>query len=420
VQHPAPLSRAVLARAAYLLIQGGSSVAVFLLLARVLDPTELGVAAVALSVFVAAQALSDAGLSGLASVELPGAAAGGRDQEAAARAGLAALFLRAAVLTGVLALAAALVAPAGARLASAVIAPAAAASLLVTGAESLARARGDIAAPLLYAACGRLTFFVLAPVLLTGATGEGAVAVFSVAAVLGSAPALRALLRARTGARPTARRLRGTVAALAGAAALVTVGTRGNVFALGHLADLTQVGVFEAAWRAFQLPLYLVGALGTASTPYAATALARGGVGALLRMAGSGLALVLAAGVVAATVVYAASGPLASVFYGRASPEVAATLRVLALALPLAFVALYLQTAVLLPLRSLTALVAGAGALCAVTIGVAVALAADRGAVGCATGVLLGQVAFATALAGGAAGALRGRPLPPEPARPGG
>jgi O-antigen/teichoic acid export membrane protein len=409
--HPRRLHLAVMSRIAYLVVQGGSSVATFALLARLLDPVGLGAAAVALSVFVGAQALSDLGLGQLATVELPAIAAA-RNPQATTRttAALATLFVRAALVAMLLAAAVALLVPAGARLATLAIAPAAGASLLVTGAESLARARGELRAPLAYVAAGRLGFFLAIPLLLGDPSAADAIAVFSATTAIGALPALRALLAVRATApsssvRPLLRRALG----LGLATGLVTIGTRGNVLILAHIEGLTTVGAFEAAWRGFQLAVYAVGALGTAMTPFAAQALAAHGRRALLRLTLPGLAVTVAAGVLATVAIFLLSGPLTSVLYGAGDPDARSALEMLALALPLTYAAYFVQSAIVLPLRQTGTLLVASAALCLVTVGVTVALADAHGAAGAATGVVAGQAALLGVLVAGLGRQLRAR-----------
>jgi O-antigen/teichoic acid export membrane protein len=177
------------------------------------------------------------------------------------------------------------------------------------------------------------------------------------------------------------------------------------VLILAHAEGLRAVGAFEAAWRAFQLAVYAVGAIGTAITPFATRALALDGRRALLRMTVPGLAVMLAAGLLGAVALQLLAEPLSGVLYGSPDATAERAIKTLGLALPLTYAAYFLQSAIVLPMRRLGALVAAGAALCAATLGTTVAL--GHGAAGAATGILIGQAAFLAVLAAGTAGAVR-------------
>jgi O-antigen/teichoic acid export membrane protein len=278
----------------------------------------------------------------------------------------------------------------------------------VTGAESLARALGRLTAPLGYVAAGRLGFFCAIPLLLDAPGAGRAMTLFSLTAVLGSAPAVAALVALRRAAAPPpigplARRAGG----LGVSGGLITVGTRGNVILLAHVEGLRAAAAFEAAWRGFQLAVYAVGAIGTATTPFAARALAAGGSRHLLRTTLPAFVITLAAGVLGAAVIELGSEPLATALIGGHDTAAIDALRALGIALPFTYVAYFLQTAIVLPLRALRTLIVASAALCAVTLAFTAGLAHDHGAAGAAVGVLAGQIAFLALLAVGARRELR-------------
>jgi O-antigen/teichoic acid export membrane protein len=405
------LPHAVASRLGYLLIQGSTGLLSFALLARLLDSRQLGAATAALAAYVTAQVLSDFGLSQLITVEIPRAL---REDPLEARrleAQAARLFFRAAAIAVALTAAVAAVVPGEAALATLAVAPAAGSTLLVTGAESSARAHGDLLAPLRYAACARTPFFVLLPLLALWPTATFAMALLSAASVIGSLPAARRLLRAAT--IPDRRPQRGLLRAAAAVGvvgALIVVGSRANVLILSRIEGVTEAGRFEGAWRAFQVWVYAAGALATATTPFAAYAAAARGRMGLTALARRGLAVSVAAGLGAALVLGLFATPIAELLYGRADSHVVAAERALALALPLTFASFYLWMAVLLPLGRLRGLTLAAGAMAVVTLALTAVLSPGRGAEGCALAVLAGQTAFVVV----ALGVLIGHPAAGE------
>lgn len=393
------LSTAVASRVGYLMIQGGSSLAVFALFARALPPEQLDLAAIGLAVYVTVQAVSDLGLSQLTVTEIPRAEAESAGSAAPMSAAAATLYRRLALaaLGGVLVAVA--VVPTDARWTVALAAPATAASLLVTGAESLARARGDVRAPLGFVIAGRGVFFLLAPLLWIRQDATFAIGLFSVGAVLGALPAWRAL-SSPPGPVGHRRALLHATLLVGASSALIAVGTRGTVVVLAHAAERGETAGFEAAWRLFQLFVYGAGAVATATAPYAARALGTSGVEWHGRTVVRGAALLGAAGVALGTALYIGASPMSRVLVGRPDDAVADALRILALALPLTYIAYYLQMTATLPLRRFRALLIAGVALCATTLLLTAFLAASEGAAGAAIAVLAGQATLLTILAG--------------------
>ena len=411
------LRRAIASRVVYLAIQGGSSLAIFALLARSLSVSELDAAATALAVFVTVQAICDLGLSHVATSQIPRHAR--RDPAEATR--VAAAIARMAGVTAAASVAmtaaAALLVPASARPSVLAIAPAAGAAVVVTAAESLARARDDVVTPMRLALTSRCAFFVVSPLLLLHPPPAAAVALFTASMLVGSIPAFRRVAAVGAG-HPGAPLtiIAGTALAIGCAGALVAIGTRGVVVVLANVGGTGAVAAFEASWRVYQVFMYAAGAVATAIVPYAAGALAAGGVRGLRRAIAPTLAALALGGIAAGALVYALAAPFAAAMLGEDLPAAERATRALALALPASFVLYGIQTAVAVPLVRLRALLLGGAALCAVTVGVTFALAPDEGAAGAAIAVLCGQLAMLAVLA---VDLLAGRPSQPAAAQDG-
>jgi O-antigen/teichoic acid export membrane protein len=127
----------------------------------------------------------------------------------------------------------------------------------------------------------------------------------------------------------------------------------------------------------------------------------------MLRTTLPAFAITLAAGVLGAAVIELGSEPLATALIGGHDTAATDALRALGIALPFTYVAYFLQTAIVLPLRALRTLIVASAVLCAVTLAFTAGLAHDHGAAGAAVGVLAGQIAFLALLAVGARRALR-------------
>ncbi len=396
-----PIRTASLYRGGYLLVQGGSALLVFAVLARLLDDHELGLAAAALALSVTAQSFADLGLAQLVTVEVPRARAGGSDHVPVAAAA-ARLFARLSVAaTGVVAVAAPLMP--GSGWAALAIAPAAGAAMVVTGAESLARSRGDVRRPLLYVACARLPFFAFVPLVAAEPTALVALLLFSLVSVAGAAPAARDLRAAARAAPPAPSGPLIRLAVQIGIASiLVVLATRVNVIVLGAVGSLADAARFEAAFRAFQPMLYLVGAIGTATMPYAAARLAGGeAVTAIVR---NGLLIALAAGAVGSAVLIGGRAPISVVLMGERDAGVEDALLFLGIALPPSLVAYYLQTALLLPAGKVRAVGVGCGLMAATSLGGTVAFGAAHGPAAAAAALAASQLVYVAVVASAAAG----------------
>lgn len=389
------LTRATVARFAYLALQGGSSVFVFAALARVLDADELGTVSTAFATYAVAQVVGDFGLSQLTTIEVPRALSESRANGDAVAGRVARLFLVGAAMAAAVTAALSLICPPDARLAVLALAPASASALLVSAGESLRRSYGDFGTPVLFAASARLPFFATIPLLESNPTALAAAGLFSAATLAGSVPAIRLVIRTAREhdvGTATASPLLRTTFAIGVVGVLIVLATRLNVLVLASVASFEDVGEFEAAWRALQPFVYAAGALGTAATPFTAAAAS---IGERIRpIVNSGLTGAAGTGLLGAAVLLILAKPIAVVLYGSEESSVVDSVRLLAFALPITTVSYYLQTAVLLPLRHFRLLVVAAGGMAIVTLGLTGFLGQAHGAPGGAAAVLAGQVIY--------------------------
>jgi O-antigen/teichoic acid export membrane protein len=399
------LTRATIARVVYLVLQGGSSVVVFALLARVLDPDELGAVSTAFAIYAVAQVIGDLGLSQLTTIEVPRALSESRVRGDAVAARVARLFLVGAAMAAALTAALSLICPPDTRLAVLALAPASASALLVSAGESLRRSYGDFWSPVLFVASSRLPFFAVIPLLGPNPTAAAAAAAFSGATFAGSIPAIRLVLRSarkhRVATTTTASTVLQTTLAIGIVGMLIVLATRLNVVVLALVATLEAVGEFEAAWRAFQPLVYAAGALGTAATPFTAAA---AWSGARIRpIVESGLIGAAGIGLFGAALLLIFADPIAVVVYGMGDSSVVGSVRVLAVAAPITTVSYYAQTAVLLPLRHFRILVVATACMAVATLGLTALLGHGHGATGCAAAVLAGQAIYGACVGAGLA-----------------
>ena len=394
---PGGVRRATIGRGTYLVVQGGTSVAGFAVLARLLDPAQLGAAALALAIVVSAQVLGDLGLAQLTTVEGPQALAQGVDEHRRLERAVGELFCAGALVAALAVVVTSLFVPAAARPATLAAAPAAAAAVVTSGAESLRRASGDVWTPVRLAVLSRGPFFLALPLVAWRPEAMWAMIVFSACSVLGSLPAAMIIRRALSGPRAdeVRRRLMRGAVANGFVGICIAAATRGNVVMLASAGGLLAVAQFEAAWRGFQPGVYVAGALGTAATPYvavaepsAAAAITRRGVRAC---AGFGLAGGAALALLAPLV--------ARLLYAASDPVVIDCLRILAAVLPVTLVGFYVQTAVLLPHRAFGSLIGAGVTLVVVTLGLTAWFGQD--ARGCASALAIGQVAYLAAIGAG-------------------
>jgi O-antigen/teichoic acid export membrane protein len=293
------------------------------------------------------------------------------------------------------------------------VGPSAAMAILVTAAESIARARGDIVSPIGYGIAARCSFFLAYPFLPDDPSATLVMAVFSGTMVLGSLPAVIAVARARRlRPDPALRRVLGNAVGLGAAGALVALAVRGNVVVLAHLGERGDVSLYEGSWRVYQLFLYVTGAVSTAVTPYAAGALARDGLAGLWRTVAPGLALVGLTGLAAGVLVVADARALGELMLGDSHGSAVPVLRVLGATLPLTAVTFYVQSGIVVPLLQLRAMFISAAALFALTIGGTLLLAPGHGALGTAYAMMVAQAAALAVLGASAFRALRGYPRP--------
>jgi O-antigen/teichoic acid export membrane protein len=383
-------------RTAYLVIQGGASVVLFGLLAHTMDPGPFAAAGVALGVLVIAQALGDFGLSQAAVSVLPARLAP-LDVQNRERvlAGAAMAYLAAAVLAGGISLAAALaLVPGPAQDATAIVAPAAAATVLVAGADGLLRATGRFGLPVALVTCSRVAAFAGFPAALIFGTSSAACAGVSIGTVVGSLPAIAYIsAHARKGHPADARAFARAAMPLGLSQFFIVGATRLNTIVVGALDSLRTAVAFEAAWRLYQLGQYAIGALATAVAPFAGNALgARQGT-EFLALTRRTMTVVVAGSAIGAVVLFAARNALAAAAFGGFGPVAARAVVPLAIVFPLAaagFVGTYVVSASDEDRRHLIwAYAAGA----ALNLSLVLVLVPSQGALGatiaCASGLVL-------------------------------
>ena len=333
-------------RYAYLLVQAGLSLVLFVGLAAVLPASTFAICAVALGSLVAVQAVADFGFSQAAMVALPNPAAAGPPMPPPVlEAGIARLVLTGAgaALAGTCLLA--LVVPAPARPALVAIAPASALAVVVAGVDGLLRADGHFRRPVLLVGASRLGGLVA--IAVGAATGDAAVTCAAVSAgiLLGSAPALHELAkRWRTAdGRPAVRPLLRLAAPLGASNLCIVASARINTIVLGGAASITSAAVFESAWRVFQAGQYALGAAATAIAPFVAAGLSdpeRSGPLLHRRMRRTALTMLLGGCALGAAVV-ALRHPLADAVSGAGADAVARSLLLLGPAMPVGLLLLF-------------------------------------------------------------------------------
>lgn len=325
-------------RYGYLVVQGGLSLLLYLVLAAALSTDAFNAAATALGVLVIAQAISDFGFSQAAVAVLPNPLAYGRvvnseDMDA----GAAAAFLVGSIAAAMLCCLAALAVPSAGRLPVVLVAPAAATSVLLAGLDGLLRSRGDFSRPILYVTLSRLAAFCAVPVAFATESASLTCAAVSAGSLLGAAPALRDTTRViRSGdPRPTTVPFLRAAAPLGVSNLMIVGGTRVNTIVLAASASLTAAAVFESAWRLFQLGQYLIGGAATAVAPFIASALARGERLEVRRLIVRWAGALLAAACLFGGALLALRGPVCDAAFGGLGGAVSRALIPLAIVLPL-------------------------------------------------------------------------------------
>jgi O-antigen/teichoic acid export membrane protein len=371
-------------RAGYLLIQGGLSVLLFAVLARVLGSRAFAAAAVAQGVLVLAQAVADLGLSQGAVTVLPARLAAEDDRGARKMLGGAALgFCLAATLAFFVCGGASFIVPGAARTAVLLIAPAAAVTVLVSCADGLLRAQGQFRRPVVLVTCSRLAAF--AGVIGAAATGSaaGTSAAISLGTILGSIPASRVAVRyLHVGAVREMRWFLVSALPLALAQLTFVAAGRINTLILSPVSGVRAGAVFEAAWRLFQLGQYAAGALATGAAPFLADALGGkrwGEFRGLLRKVG---AAAIVGGLLGGVALLAFGHELGVLFADSLGHAVGRALIPLALATPLAFLNFLLVTALAPSERYRRWILPASLASAVVNIGLVGVLADTKGARG--------------------------------------
>jgi O-antigen/teichoic acid export membrane protein len=328
-------------RLAFLAVQGGGSVVLFGALGHILDRPVFAATAVAQGVIVLAQAIGDFGLSQAAVTVLPARIAARPEAEDELLSGAAAAYVGAAALGLVLTLLAVPLVPAPARGPVAVSAPAAAASVIVAGADGILRSRGEFRRPLLLMAASEGAGFVGLPVAALTHSAVWTCAAISAGMTIGAVGAAITLATLwRRGRAETAGAFARASAPLGLSQIFIVLSTRADTLLAGALAGLIAAGTFEGTWRVYQLSQYAAGGIATAAAPFVADALGAGRHKVGLRLLRILWLRLLAIGLIGGAVLYLARRPLAHVLTGSLAGPVADVIWPLALLCPLAAVSL--------------------------------------------------------------------------------
>lgn len=384
-------------RFSYLAIQGGSSLALFVALGRALSTDAFSPCAVALGLLVIVQTLGDFGLSQALVTDLPARVArlgrhggdAGAAQELRGAAARAVFFAGGAAL--VFGLAGALLVPHEAMLSVVLVAPAAAAGVLLAGADGLLRGAGDFRRPVFLLIVGRVLSFAGVPVAAMTDSAEATTAALTVGTLLGSLPVLLFLVPlALPDPRASVADVFRASLPLGISQLFVLGGGRVDTLLLGTLSTLTMAAVFEGVWRVYQLGQYLAGGVATALAPFIATAMGDGRHLELERLLRRALFAMLGCGIVWAAAMYLGRQPIGRVLLEGLRGDVAEALIPLALVTPIAFTG-YLSTTTLASRageRRFIVVAHAAGAL--VNVALVVILVGSHGAVGAATACAIG------------------------------
>jgi O-antigen/teichoic acid export membrane protein len=330
---PEKLLGATFWRVTFLLVQGGGSVVLAAVLSHILDARAFATTLLAQGVLVIAQAIGDFGLSQAAVTLLPARIAAAPSSAASLRSGVAHAYVYAAVAAFALTLASTSLVPAGAVVAIAVSAPAAAATVLVGGADGLLRAQGHFRRPVTLVAASELGGFAGIPVAAASHSAVwtcAAIAAGTTAGAFGSVTTLRHHLRRPGSARDFLR----AAAPLGMVQVFVSLATRFDSLLAASIPGVIAAGTFEGAWRIYQLGQYAAGALATAAAPFIAHAFGAGETTRALVLLRRLLLRLLATGVLAGAVIYLARMPLAHLLAGSLARPVAGSLWILAVTSP--------------------------------------------------------------------------------------
>jgi O-antigen/teichoic acid export membrane protein len=328
-------------RLVFLAVQGGGSVVLFATLGHILDRPVFAATAIAQGVIVLAQAIGDFGLSQAAVTVLPTRIAGRPDKEAELLGGAAIAYFGAAALGFALTLLVVPLVPSAARGPVAVSAPAAAASVIVAGADGILRSRGEFRKPLLLMALSEGLGFAGLPVAALTHSAVWTCAAVSAGMALGALAAWLTLARFRRRGHaaafwPFAR----ASAPLGLSQVFIVLSTRADTLLAGALSGLIAAGTFEGTWRLYQLSQYVAGGVASAAAPFVADALGADRLRTGLRLLRTLCLRLLAIGVAGGAVLYLARDPISRVLTGSLAGPVAHAIAPFALLCPLAAVGL--------------------------------------------------------------------------------
>jgi O-antigen/teichoic acid export membrane protein len=337
--HAARLPAATAWRFAYLIAQGGLSLALFAILAHVLPTHAFAATAVAQGALVIAQAVGDFGLSQAAVTALPTRIRERPSRQGELLRGASSSYAVAAVMALAATLLAVLVVPAAARLPVALIAPAGAVTVLVSGADGILRAQGEFRRPPILVTISRLGGFAGVAAAVVDRTAIATCAAIAAGTVVASMPAAMVLYRTfRASDRGRSRDLRRAAIPLGLAELCMIASGRLDTILLSAIAGALAGAGFESTWRAYQLAQYVVGGLASAAAPFIADAWGAGRSDqALMLIRRVGL-VVLAAGIALGMGLLLLGGPASRILFGGLGPAVARALPPLAVVTPLSFI----------------------------------------------------------------------------------
>jgi O-antigen/teichoic acid export membrane protein len=340
--HAARLPAATAWRFAYLIAQGGLSLALFAILAHVLPTHAFAATAVAQGALVIAQAVGDFGLSQAAVTALPTRIRERPSRQGELLRGASSSYAVAAVMALAATLLAVLVVPAAARLPVALIAPAGAVTVLVSGADGILRAQGEFRRPPILVTISRLGCFAGVAAAVVDRTAIATCAAIAAGTVVASMPAAMVLYRTfRASDRGRSRDLRRAAIPLGLAELCMIASGRLDTILLSAIAGALAGAGFESTWRAYQLAQYVVGGLASAAAPFIADAWGAGRSDqALMLIRRVGL-VVLAAGIALGMGLLLLGGPASRILFGGLGPAVARALPPLAVVTPLSFLGFF-------------------------------------------------------------------------------
>jgi len=329
-------------RFAYLIAQGGLSLALFGILAHLLPTRAFAATAVAQGALVIAQAVGDFGLSQAAVTALPARLREHPSLRPELLRGASSSYAVAAVMALGATLLAVLVVPAAARLPVALIAPAGAVTVLVSGADGILRAQGEFRRPPILVTVSRLGAFAGVGAAVVDRSAVATCAAIAAGTVIASVPAALVLYRTFQGSdRGSSRDLRRAAIPLGLAELCMIASGRLDTILLSAISGAVAGAGFEGAWRVYQLAQYVVGGLATAAAPFIADASGAGHSDrALILIRRLGL-VVLAAGIALGAGLLLLGGPASRVLFGSLGPAVARALPPLALLTPLSFLGFF-------------------------------------------------------------------------------